>query len=64
MEFKLDIGGTLPGEKLVTALLEWDTARRGKMSDENRDLADKIMLSMVKGWHNWWVSIGWPGEKI
>jgi len=64
MEFKLDIGGSLPGEKLVASLLEWDTARRGKMSDANRDLADKIVLSMIRGWHNWWVSIGWPGEKV
>lgn len=64
MDLKLDIGGSLPGEKLVTALLEWDTARRGKMSDENRDLSDKIMLSMIRGWHNWWVGMGWPGEKV
>jgi hypothetical protein len=64
VEFKLDIGGTLPGEKLVTALLEWDTARRANMSEENRALSDRILLTMIKGWHNFWVSIGWPGEKI
>jgi hypothetical protein len=64
VEFKLDIGGSLPGEKLVTALLEWDTARRAGMTEENRALADKISLAMLRGWHNFWVSIGWPGEKV
>ena len=64
MEFKLDIGGSLPGEKLVTALLEWDTKRREKMTPENSDLADRLLLAMVRGWHNWWISAGWLGEKV
>ena len=64
MEFRLDIGGTLPGEKLMTALLQWDTERRKNMTAANLELSDKLMLSMIRGWHNWWVSIGWPGEKV
>jgi len=64
MEFKLDIGGSLPGEKLVTALLEWDTERRAGMTPENRELSDRIMLTMLRNWHNFWVGLGWPGERV
>ncbi len=60
----LNIKGELPGEGLVTAVLEYITVSRETMSQDNRDKWDAIGYMLFKGWHNWWVDQGWPGEKI
>ncbi len=64
MEFKLTASGQAPGESIVTAALEYARAFRETMSQENRDAYDKILIAMLRGWHNFWISIGWPGEKV
>jgi len=63
-DLKLDIGGTLPGEQLLVKLLEAYESSRANMSQENRDGWDKLILAQAKGWHNWWIGMGWPGEKV
>jgi hypothetical protein len=61
----LNINATpLPGEAVIAALLNFATAHRATMSQENRDAFDKLHIAMLRGWHNFWVSIGWPGEKV
>ena len=62
--FQLNASGQAPGEGLIIAILNYAQAHRETMSQENRDKYDKITNAMLKGWHNWWVSIGWPGEKV
>lgn len=63
-ELKLSMEGKLPGEGLIVALIENNTVRRATMSQANRDEADRILNAMLKGWHNWWVLQGWPGESV
>ena len=60
----LEIGGNLPGESIVAGVLQLLNTNRATMSQENRDHWDKLGFLMVKGWHNWWVDNGWPGEKM
>lgn len=57
-------GGKLPGEDLLVSILTFVTKNRETMSQENRDKYDAIQVAMLKGWHNWWVTNGWPGEKV
>jgi hypothetical protein len=61
---KLEIGGTLPGESIVSGLIQLQNTTRATMSQKNRDDWDHLSYVMIKGWHNWWVANGWPGEKI
>ena len=61
---KLDIGASLPGEAIVVELLKLAQTNRETMSQSNRDEFDRIWLAQWKGWHNWWVAAGWPGEKV
>jgi hypothetical protein len=60
----LDFKMGLPGEGAFVALMTYLTKRRETMSQSNRDEADRIETAMLRGWHNWWVSLGWPGEKV
>jgi len=63
-EIKLTASGQLPGEALIVALLNHAATTRQTMSQENRDRWDHLQYVMLKGWHNFWISLGWPGEKI
>ena len=64
-DFKIAIAaGQLPGEALLVSILDYAAKCRETMSQENRDAYDRINIAMLKGWHNFWVSTGWPGEKI
>lgn len=63
-ELKLEVGGKLPGEDLMKTIFEWDMKYRDTMSQENRNEQDRIKLAMLRGWHNAWVAMGWPGEKV
>jgi len=59
-EIKLNItgGGVLPGEQVITALLQYATKSRETMSQENRDAWDKRMLEAYDRWTEFWKSIG------
>jgi hypothetical protein len=61
---KLEIGATLPGEAMVSAIIHSFTVARESMSQDNRDAFDRIQIAMLRGWVNWWVERGWPGEKV
>lgn len=63
-DFKLEIGAELPAQGLVEKLTELIIKDRETMSQANRDEFDRIRIAMLKGWHNWWVMMGWPGEKV
>jgi hypothetical protein len=59
----LNIGGSLPGETLVTEIIRGLATRRTTMSVENRDEWDRIELALAKGWINWWAERG-LGVKV
>ena len=61
---KLEIAGKLPGEEIVVEIIRFMATERATMSQENRDKWDALNYAMLKGWHNWWISMGWPGEKV
>lgn len=64
-EFKLELGSSLPGEALLVAILNYAAKYRETMSQVNRDNFDKLQISQLQGWHNFWVEkLGWPGEKV
>ena len=63
-EFKFTAGAQLPGEALVVAILTFMSKHRETMSQENRDVWDKVQISQLRGWTNYWISLGWPGEKV
>jgi hypothetical protein len=54
VEFK----GTLPGEAVIVALLNYYTTVRETMSQENRDEWDKRILKIYDDWRQFWVDIG------
>lgn len=60
----LTVSGKLPGEEAFASLMYYLAKRRETMSQANRDEADRIENAMLRGWHNWWVGLGWPGEKL
>lgn len=60
----INASGQAPGEALIVAILRYAETHRATMSQENRDAYDKLTIAMMTGWHNWWVSQGWPGIKI
>ncbi len=62
--FKLEVGGTVPGEALIVALLNMLAKNRESMSQENRDKWDNAAYQAYKAWNNQWVAWGWPGEKL
>lgn len=61
---ELKIGMTLPGEALLMKMLDVYEKSRANMSEQNRNDWDRLIYVAAKGWHNWWISIGWPGEKV
>lgn len=63
-DIKVDFSATVPGEALVIKLLDTYDKARANMKEETRDGWDKLVLSQARGWHNHWVSLGWPGEKV
>ena len=63
-ELKLDIGASLPGENLLVKLLDVYEKSREGMSETNRNGWDALILAQARGWHNWWIGMGWPGEKV
>lgn len=63
-EFKLEVGAAMPGEALLTKLFDVNSKYRETMSQENRDKFDAVLIAMLRGWHNFWVGLGWPGEKV
>jgi len=60
----LPIKGELPGEGLVKSVLDFVSCTRESMSEENRNKWDAAGYKLFKAWHNWWVTQGWPGEKL
>ncbi len=62
--FNLNVSGQIPGEAVIVAVLSYAEKFRETMLPETRDSFDKIQLSLMKGWINWWVDRGWPGEKV
>ena len=63
-DFKLEVGAKLPGQEVLNGLLDVVKTYRETMSDVNRNELDRIFIAQLRGWHNFWVSIGWPGEKV
>lgn len=61
---KLEVGVSLPGEQLLIKALDVYEKRMANMDEETRKGWDRLLLAMSSGWHNWWISIGWPGEKV
>lgn len=63
--FKLEVGGTLPGEALVVALVNAAAKGRDNMSQENRDKWDAAAYQAYRDWNNFWVEVlHWPGTKL
>ena len=60
----IDFAVAFPGETAYAATANLMTAIVNKASPAVVDEAAKVALILFKGWHNWWVSMGWPGEKI
>lgn len=63
-QFKFELGMKLPGEELFIKLLDSYDKARADMKEETRDGWDRLWLAQARGWHNGWVSLGWPGEKV
>lgn len=65
MDFtKIEIGAKLPGEDLAIEIIRtWRDTRTG-MDAETRAAWDRIAVAQIKGWHNFWIGMGWPGEKV
>ncbi len=61
---KFDINAPLPGQGIAEKLIKAGIKDRETMSQPNRDEFDRVRLAMLRGWHNFWISIGWPGEKV
>lgn len=61
---KVEIGATFPGEAVLVKLLDTYDKSRENMKEDTRDGWDKFVLALGKGWHNWWIEHGWPGEKV
>lgn len=61
---KLEFSGQFPGEGIVEELIKFLNSGRANMSQQNRDDWDHLGYVMAKGWHNWWISKGWPGENV
>ena len=61
---KFELGMTLPGEALLIKMFDSYDKARGNMKEDTRDGWDRLLLAQARGWHNGWVSIGWPGERV
>ena len=51
---KLEIGTVLPGETLVSSILEYLNTRWATMDPQIRTEWDKIILEDYKEWREWW----------
>ena len=63
-QFKFELGMKLPGEELLIKMLDTYDKTRASMTEDTRDGWDRLLLAQARGWHNGWVSLGWPGEKV
>jgi len=68
-KLSLVAGIELPGQTIVVAAIEAGTAYRQTMSQENRDVYDKMQITMTRNIHNGvWLpllkAIGLEMEKI
>jgi hypothetical protein len=61
---KVEINAAFPGETVLIKLLDTYDKSRESMEKGTRDGWDKFALVLAKGWHNWWIDHGWPGEKV
>jgi len=57
-KIEFEIKGSLPGEAILVAFLEYLTRYRETMSQENRDAWDKRLLQMHDEFRDFWVRIG------
>ena len=57
-EIRLNVTGSIPGEALVVAILDYAGKQRETMSQENRDKWDALGLQIIEEWRALWRSIG------
>lgn len=57
-KIEFEIKGSLPGEPLLVAFLEYLIRNRETMSQENRDEWDRRFLQMHDDFRDFWVRIG------
>jgi len=53
-EFKLAVGGVLPGETVLAAAFDYAGVVRETMSKENLDEFDKLNLAAYRAWLRLW----------
>ncbi len=61
---KVDLAVAFPGETVLVKLLDVWEKSRANMAADTRDGWDKLALAMGRGWHNWCIDHGWPGERV
>ncbi len=58
IDIKLALAGSIPGEQIVVALLNYATAYRQTMSQEHRDAFDQLLLDAIRRWNQFWIDAG------
>lgn len=57
-DIRINVTGTIPGEQIVVAVLNYAATNRATMSQENRDKWDALGIAVFEEWRAFWKKIG------